>query len=400
MRNRREFLKQALVAVSALATGHASAQSPSVASRPLRILILGGTGNIGPYHVHAAVARGHRVAVFSRGTRSADLPASVEHLIGNRNGKLDAIENRDWDAVIDIATFGPAWVRSLAQRLKGRIKHYTFISTVSVYDKPEASERTTEDSPVLAYEGTADPYSVIDHVGADYGALKVLCEREAERQFPGATLILRPGYIGGPGDTNRALVYWPVRAEHGGEILVADDPATPVQYIDVRDMAEWAIRMIEKGATGTYNTVGPSKPANLRQIVDESCSLVASKPAATWVSGSWLQAQKDRAIWGTLFFWSLAVGNITRMSNERALAQGLTTRPVRITLADSLQWYKALPGAERSMLTTGHKQKEDGTWGPVTMLWPEYLKREREVLAAWRARSAMNAPSGMRAVRR
>lgn len=130
MSTRRAFLSQAVALGTslALATGRAGAQGAPGAARPLRVLILGGTGNIGPHHVRAAVARGHRVSVFSRGITHATLPAGVEHLLGDRNGNLASITNRDWDAVIDLATYGPGWVRSLGEAVRDRTRHYTFHS--------------------------------------------------------------------------------------------------------------------------------------------------------------------------------------------------------------------------------------------------------------------------------
>lgn len=380
---RRHFLTGMLAASGALAmqTGFTAAGK---ATQPLRILILGGTGNIGPYHVRAAVDRGHDVSVFSRGKSRADLPDGVERLIGDRNNDLESIRDRDWDAVLDIATYGPEWVRSLGRTLAGRVKHYTFISTISVYDKPEENEITTENSPVLAYVGEADPYTVIGHRGDVYGSLKVLCEREAENQFPGRTLILRPGYIGGPGDTTQALSYWVVRASHGGWILAADDPATPVQFIDVRDMAEWTVRLIEKGTTGVFNTVGPTQPVTLEQVVEAACQAVPSRPAVTWVPSAWLAGRGDQEYWGTLFFWSRGVGHIMRMSNARAVERGFKSRPITATLADTLDWYRSLPAEQQASLTTGYKPDKDGAgFSPVTLTWEDYLDRERNVLAAW-----------------
>src|SRR4029077_17529847 len=137
------------------------AERRSRASKRLRILILGGTGNIGPYHVAAAVSRGHQVSIFSRGRTVTDLPKGVERLIGDRSGDWSAIQGRDWDEVIDIATFGPGWVRSLGEALQGHVAHYTFISTISVYDQPQKNSMTQETSPVLVYKGSADPYRPI-----------------------------------------------------------------------------------------------------------------------------------------------------------------------------------------------------------------------------------------------
>jgi nucleoside-diphosphate-sugar epimerase len=371
MPGRRQFVTGLL----ALGSGLSRA-----ADRPMQLLILGGTGAIGPYHVRAALDRGHHVAVFSRGRTQADLPANVERLIGDRNGNLKAIANRDWDAVIDLATFGPVWVRSLAQALGARARHYTFISTVSVYDNPPLDRVTTEDSPVLAYTAKEDPYAVVTHVGAEYGSLKVLCEREAEKQFPGRTLVLRPGYIGGPGDS-RALTYWAVRASKGGDMLAGGDATTPVQYLDVRDLAEWVIRAAERRVTGTYNAVGPAKPFTLGDLVEGARSAFAPRAKVRWVPQQWLLSQGDPERWGTLLFWSQGVGPIMRMSNQRALAQGLSTRPIGTTLRDTLDWYRKQPSAQQESLITGFRKKADGTWSQNTSSWVDYLARERELLS-------------------
>ena len=375
MPTRREFLS--LVAGSALTRS-------SSASAPLRFLILGGTGNIGPYHVRAAFARGHHVSVFSRGRTSADLPDGVERLTGDRNGDLGAIKGRDWDAVIDIATFGPAWVRSLGAALQGHAAHYTFISTISVYDQPQTNPITEETSKVLVYHGSADPYRPVTAEGPEYGELKVLCEQEADRQFPGRTLVVRPGYIGGPGDTHSALPYWPLRMERGGEMLAAGDPTTPVQYIDVRDMAEWIVRMAEKRGTGTYNAMGPSTPVS--DIVRAARSVVPSRSEVTWVPMSWLHTQPGREAFNTLSFWEFNKGYLTRFSDVRAASQGLIVRPVRVTLSDTLSWYRSQPAQDE--VNTGPRRKADGSgFESGHMLWPDYLAREKAVLAAWHARA-------------
>ena len=375
MSDRRTFLKGATAAGLAV----------SEVLRPwanLRLLVLGGTGAIGPYFVQAAVARGHRVTVFSRGKTAAELPTEVERLIGDRNGDLESIRRRDWDAIIDVATFGPGWVRSLAEALGGRVPHYTFISTVSVYDNPTPNSVTTEESPVLSYQGAADPYAVVTHVGDDYGALKGLCEREAEKQFPNRALILRPGYIGGPGDS-RALTYWAVRADKGGEILAGSSPATPVQYIDVRDLAEWAVRMIERRGVGTYNAVGPAAPTNLAHLLALAVKTFSPSSRVTWVPSSWLLAQGRGEWWGTLLFFSHGVGNIMRMSNQRALASGLTTRPIETTLRDILDWYRSQTAEQTASLITGFRHQADGSWTSAKSTWTDYLTKEEQMLAKW-----------------
>lgn len=381
MSTRREFLSRALTIGASLAAARAGAQANS--STPLRILILGGTGNIGPYHVRAAVARGHHVAVFSRGATSADLPAGVEHLIGDRNGDLESIENRDWDAVIDIATYGPGWVRSLGEALRHRTRHYTFISTISVYDDPAANGETNEDSSVLAYEGSADPYSIITD-DKHYGALKVLCEREAQKQFPGRTAVLRLGFVAGPDETHGVLSYWAARGKLGGEILAAGERSTPVQYIDVRDLAEWAVRLVEGHVTGTFNVVSPSH--GLDEVIESAASAASEPTRITWVPTEWLAAQPNPETWGTLLFWKANEGVLTRISSARAIANGLAFRSLRTTLADTLAWYERQPEDSKSTLNAGFRRDPiSGDFIQVRMPWPNFLTRERETLTAWHA---------------
>ena len=384
MSTRREFLSRALTIGAALAAARASAQANS--STPLRVLILGGTGNIGPYHVRAAVARGHHVAVFSRGATSADLPAGVERLIGDRNGNLASIENRDWDAVIDIATYGPGWVRSLGEALRHRTRHYTFISTISVYDDPAANAKTDEDSPVLAYEGSADPYSIITE-DEQYGALKILCEREAQKQFPGRTAVLRLGFVAGPDETHGVLSYWAARGKMGGEILAAGERSTPVQYIDVRDLAEWAVRLVEENVSGTFNVLSPSH--GIDEVIESAASTASEPTRITWVPTEWLADQPSAETWGTLLFWKINEGALTRIDNARAIANGLTFRPLRTTLADTLAWYERQPEVSRSTLNAGFRRDpSSGDFVQVRMPWPDFLMRERETLAAWHAERA------------
>ena len=387
MSSRREFLTQVAAAGSALAFAanySTATEASSSGSKPLRVLILGGTGNIGPYHVRAAVERGHRVSVFSRGRTTAELPAGVERLVGDRNGDLNSIRSRDWDAVLDIATYGPGWVRTLGEALKEQVAHYTFISTVSVYDNPATNRITDETSRVLAYHGSADPYSGVTSEGPDYGALKVLCEQEAEKQFPARTLIVRPGYIAGPGDTHAPLPYWVLRMQRGGEVLAAGDPSTPVQFIDVRDLADWIVRMIERRETGIYNAIGPVPATDLAEVINAAGATTPVPPKVTWIPRSWLSTRKDKDLFGGLLFWEVNKGYLTNISNARALAQGLTTRPVGVTLADTLHWLEKQP--TQTEILTGFRPKPDHSgFEAVRMPWPVYLEHEEELLSAWHA---------------
>ena len=231
----------------------------------LKILILGGTGFIGSFQVRYALNRGHEVTVFNRGqSHAGGVPPEVEQLIGDRNGQLDALTGREWDVVIDNPTTLPAWVRDAAQILKGNVERYVFISTVSVYsDKSQPG--MDESGPLAIYEGSHDsamketPETLLASNRSLYGPLKVVSETEVEKWFPGQSLIIRPGLIVGPGDETDRFTYWPLRVVRGGEVLAPGEASDPVQFIDVRDLAEWTIRMVEQGATGIYNATGPQR---------------------------------------------------------------------------------------------------------------------------------------------
>ena len=366
---RRRFIE------TTAATGVAlSATSTSLfadkAVKPLRILILGGTGFTGPYQVRYALSRGHKVTTFNRGkTHPGELPSEVEQLIGDRNGKLDALKNRQWDVVIDNPTTLPAWVRDAAQVLKGNVEHYIFISTISVYANPPAAG-LDENSTLEKYEG-ADPYKeTLEAMRASgyktYGPLKVLSEKEAEKWFPGKTLIIRPGLIVGPRDETDRFTYWPVRIDRGGEVLAPGNPNDPVQFIDARDLAEWTIRMAENRETGIYNATGPAKPLGVGGMLDGIKDGEKSNATFTFVPYDFLKQQKVEA-WSDMPVWAGDELGLSRTKIDKALAKGLTFRSLGDTARDTLAWFKALPQDRQSKMRAG--------------ITPE---REAEVLNAWK----------------
>ncbi|MGE5213129.1 MAG: NAD-dependent epimerase/dehydratase family protein [Nitrospirota bacterium] len=369
--NRRRFIK--LSAAGALASRATSTSLfAEKAPTPMRILILGGTGFTGPYQVQYALNRGHKVTTFNRGkTHPGELPGEVEQLIGDRNGNLEALKNRKWDVVIDNPTMLPAWVRDAAQLLKGNVDRYVFISTISVYGEPK--QGPDENAPTEKYDG-ADPYKeTIEAVRASkfktYGPLKVLSEREAEKWFPGKTLVIRPGLIVGPRDETDRFTYWPVRINRGGEVLAPGTPEDPVQFIDVRDLAEWTIRMAENRETGTYNATGPAKPLGIGGMLDGIKNALKSDAKFTWVSEEFLTEKKVQA-WSDMPVWIGKEGGLSQTNIKRALNRGLTFRPLDVTARDTLAWFKSRPQERQSH--------------PKAGLSPE---REAEVLAAWHERT-------------
>src|SRR5437773_6395440 len=353
---RRRFIKFAAASAGAFALNARSttlfAEKPV---KPLRILILGGTGFTGPYQVRYALSRGHKVTTFNRGkTHPGELPTEVEQLIGDRNGQLDALKNRKWDVVIDNPTTLPAWVRDAAQILKDNVERYVFISTVSVYS--DTGQGVDEKAPLAKYDGP-DPYKeTIEAVKASgyktYGPLKALSEHEVEKWFPGKSLIIRPGLIVGPGDPSDRFTYWPVRIDRGGEVLAPGKPSDPVQFIDARDLAEWTIRMAENRETGIYNATGPAKPLEIRQMLDQTKSALRSDAKFTWIPAEFLQQQKVEA-WSDMPVWAGDELGLARTNISRALAKGLTFRSLAETARDTLAWFKSQSQDRQSKLRAG-----------------------------------------------
>jgi 2'-hydroxyisoflavone reductase len=373
MTPRRHFIKVSAAASATVAFGvRPTSLFAQNAVKPLRILILGGTGFTGPYQVRYALSRGHKVTTFNRGkTHPGELPKEVEQLVGDRNGHLEALKDRQWDIAIDNPTTLPAWVRDAAQVLKGRVERYVFISTLSVYG--ETATGVDETAPLAKYDGP-DPYKeTLEAMKASgyktYGPLKALSEKEAEKWFPGKTLVIRPGLIVGPRDETDRFTYWPVRIDRGGEMLAPGTLNDPVQFIDARDLAEWTIRLVENRETGTYNATGPAKPLGIGGMLDGIRDALKSNAKFTWASEEFLKQQKVEA-WSDMPVWTGAESGMARTNIDRALSKHLTFRPLADTARDTLGWFKSLPQDRQSHLKAG--------------LTPE---REAEVLAAWKKRA-------------
>jgi 2'-hydroxyisoflavone reductase len=372
---RRHFIKVSAAATSALGFGMVSTRAlAQKAAKQLNILILGGTGFTGPFQVRYALSRGHKVTTFNRGkTHPGELPPEVEQLIGDRNGNLEALKGRKWDVVIDNPTSVPVWVRDAAQILKGNVDRYVFISTISVYS--DTTKPADEDGPLAEYKGADAMKESRETIVASkyelYGPLKVLSEREAEKWFPGKTLVIRPGLIVGPRDETDRFSYWPVRIDRGGEVLAPGTPQDAVQFIDGRDLAEWTIRMVENGETGIYNATGPDKPLGIGEMLGGIKEALQAKAEFTWVPADFLKQQKVEA-WSDMPVWTSAEeSGLARTDIRRALAKGLTFRPLAETARDTVAWFKSQPPERQAKLKAG--------------ISPE---REKEVLAAWRKQNA------------
>ena len=380
--SRRKFLKLSALAGGTVGAGlipglnalsNSARALGSVAAKPLNILILGGTGFTGPFQVQYALKRGHKVTVFNRGkTHPGELPKEAEQLLGDRNGQLDALKGRKWDVCIDIPTTLPVWVRDAAQVLKGNVDRYVFISTISVFSDV-SKPNMDENGPLAEYKGAdamAETQTTLRANLGLYGPLKALSEKEAEKWFPGKSLIVRPGLIVGPGDESDRFTYWPVRIEKGGEVLAPGTPADPVQFIDARDLAEWVIRMAEQGTVGTFNATGPNYKLTMGKMFDEIKAATKSNATFTWADADFLRAQRVRA-WSDMPTWVPPKGDsigFSQINVQKAISKGLTFRPIGDTTKATLEWFHKQTPERQAKLKAG-----------LT------AERETAVLAAWHA---------------
>ncbi|MFA6165255.1 MAG: NAD-dependent epimerase/dehydratase family protein [Gemmatimonadaceae bacterium] len=358
---------------------------PPVTKAPasLNILILGGTGFTGPEQVEYAIARGHRVTLFNRNkTRPGYFKGRVaEELVGDLNNDTSALKGRTFDVVLDNPTTFPAWVRNAAQQLAGNVTHYIFQSTTSVYSD-QSIIGLDEQSPVAALPADVDPYTLDpQHASRYYGALKVKAEQEVARQYPGMWTVVRPCLIVGPMDRTDRFTYWPARIDAGGEILAPDKPDDPCQFIDVRDLAEFSVRLAEARVLGTFNVIGPEKPLTIAEMLYGVKAITATKGRLTWVPWEFLREQGVRP-WRHMTVWQPPYGataGYQRRSAAKAIAAGLTFRSLADTARTTLDWHRTRPQAEQDATLRGAINGLD-------------MKREAEVLAAWHSKQKATGP--------
>lgn len=394
--NRRNFLKASAVAAGALGLETLPGLVPALPAEPLpsgkprverakaslNILILGGTGFTGPEQVEYAITRGHKVTLLNRNkTRPDFFKGRVEQLIGDLNDDVSALKDLKFDVVIDNPTTAPAWVRNAAKYLSGNTKHYIFVSTISAYasDKNAWADETDPTHPLP--EGL-DPYTLDrQNFGRYYGPLKAYSEKEVEKQYPGINTIIHPGLIVGPLDVSDRFTYWPYRIDKGGEVLAPGDGNDPVQIIDSRDIAEFTIRMAENRTFGTFNATGPVTPLTMAQLLYGIKAVTTAGAQFTWVPADFLSGQNVRAWVSSPTQASMPVWVPDRPNNvafsrrtiKKALAAGLTFRPLAVTAKDVLDWNKTRPVAELETLAKGGRAGISA-------------EREAEVLAAWKAK--------------
>ena len=376
--NRREFIQLSALAGAAGIAPIASGQDTGVgpAETKLKILVLGGTGLIGPPMVKCALARGHEVTLFNRGKTNTQLFPELEKIRGDRNDDISALEavvatGRSWDVVIDNTASIPRWVEESAQLLKDNAGLYLYTSSISAY-ADHTTPNADETAPVgtISDEEAAEVKTNGDITGENYGPLKARCEKAAQNAFPGHCIVVRPGLIVGPGDYSDRFTYWPVRIHRGGEVMAPGNPTDPVQFIDCRDLGEWYIRLVENKAVGVYNGTGPASAMSVSEMLYGIRATTADPVSFTWVPADFLKEHEVEE-WMHMTVWVPPEGEYAGFSSssiQRALDAGLTFRPLAVTAVDTVVYWNSLSEERRAKPRAGLDSK-----------------KEKEVLAAWHA---------------
>lgn len=306
----------------------------------MKILIVGGTIFLGRHLVDAALAAGHEVTMFNRGKTNPALFPNVETITGDREHDIEKLSGREWDAVIDVAGYLPRIVRLSAEGLKGSVKRYVFISSISVYEN-FGKVGINESDPV----GKLEDETVEEITGETYGPLKALCEKTVEEIYGDCALIIRPGLIVGPNDPTDRFTYWPMRVKRGGDMITPGKPQTPVQFIDVRELSEFIIKLVEDNASGGYNATGPGQELLMGEFLD-ACKR-ASGGVATfhWTSAEFLK-EHDVKPWSDMPVWipdTEEDAGFSRVDVSRAIHAGLKFRPLEETIRDTIEWAELRP---------------------------------------------------------
>ncbi|MDA1195736.1 MAG: NAD-dependent epimerase/dehydratase family protein [Planctomycetota bacterium] len=383
----------ALLAAGALARRVRADDKPAGggrASKPLKLLVLGGTRFLGPAIVDYALARGHKVTLFNRGRSNPELYPDVEKLEGNRGSHgdpgrgraaepvdLKSLEGRTWDAAIDTSGYWPEFVEASSKQLAEQVGHYTFISSISVYPGfGKSADDLDEDSSL----GDLKPRE--EYKGFDYGAFKALCEQACEKHMPGRVANVRPGLIVGDRDETRRFGEWPLRVHAGGEVLAPGRPEGHCQFIDVKDLGRWCVHLAENNTAGVFNANGFPAHLSFAEFLHGCKAAIRPDCSFTWVDEAFLATQKLNP-WQELPNW-MPSDVLPWVKVERAIAAGLTFRPICDTIRDALAWDLA----KRAEVQAAHAAD------PKSPAWKARLapEREREVLAAWHASRKAPAP--------
>jgi 2'-hydroxyisoflavone reductase len=375
---RRTFLSHAGAGAAAatLAPGLFAAEAQEEGAPKRRLLMLGGTAFLGPQIVEQALAAGWEVTLFNRGKTRSDLFPDLDKRVGDRNtGDYASLAEGEWDVCIDTSCYIPGHVAAAIESIKGRVKHYVVVSTISVYAQ-DAGENgpVGEDGKIGQIpEELLPDFKVIRDIGKHgsqyYGALKALCEKAAQDAMPeGAVTVVRPGLIVGPGDTSDRYTYWPVRIAKGGEVIAPGDPDVGVQYVDVRDLGVFTFDVAARRTGKIYNAVGFDEKVTMKDLIESCIPEGHGKPEdlkITWIEDQFLLDQ-GVGQWMELPLWIAGGGD--HYLNAAAIEDGHKFRDLKETAVATVRWHQETRGEDHQ--------------------WRAGMKAEKEakVLAAWHAR--------------
>ncbi len=346
-----------------------------LASKKLKILILGGTSFLGPHQIAYAINRGHSITIFTRGKTKPTIHKSlfnkVEQLVGDRDNDLTALNNRKWDAVIDNSGHNAEWTKRSAELLKENCDLYLYTSSTGVF-YPYVNSDFKEDSIVNLIE----PEGITDEELREeywYGTMKANSELEAINQFGSdKTIIVRPTYMIGPADNSNRFIHWPIRLKRGGEIMIPGKEEDMVQYVDVRDIAEFMIRLIEDKKVGTYNAVGPTTNQNMHSFVEEAKTAFEVETSFVKIDDYDFLIEQNIH---NLVPWIMPIENnkgSAKINNQKGKENGLTFRPLTESVKDTYDWWNSNAVTQ--------KQRDEVELDPGSI-----LMREKSILEKWKA---------------
>jgi 2'-hydroxyisoflavone reductase len=359
--NRREIIKAGAGTALALAAGKLTANT----DQEKTMLILGGTGFIGPHMTELALAQGWKVTHFNRGKRDADGVENVETLHGDRKGQLDSLKGRKWDVVVDNTGYIPKYQKMSADLLAPNTGYCLYVSSISAYASFEKPNDIGSPTGVLKNK---DQEEITNET---YGPMKALCEQYVRDAYGSRSSIVRPGYIVGPLDPTDRFTYWPVRVAKGGDMAVPGTPADPIQVVDVRDLVAFMLGLVDRRVDGYFNAVTPPGALTMGQLIDTSQKVSGADTKFTWINEDFLAAnmkpeEMNFAPWSPMK-GPEAGGSLTGMAASQK--EGLRARPLEDVVGDTLAWHETRPAERKAALRSGFTPQ-----------------REAEILALWRAR--------------
>jgi 2'-hydroxyisoflavone reductase len=343
---RRDFVKNSGTIL--LAAGLAPGLALAAPRKPMKILVLGGTGFLGPHFVRLALSRGHELTLFNRGRSNTDLFPEVTKLKGDRDGGLQALQTGEWDVVLDNSGYVPRTVKDSAELLKGRVGRYLFTSSISAYD---FARDNLPMAPGSRLQVLSEPES--EDVGKHYGALKVVCEQAVQEIYGGAATIVRPTYVVGPGDHTQRFTWWVERINRGGDVLAPGNPLTAASLIDVRDLASFFLHLLERDTGGVFNAAGPAGVLTMGGMLNGIRATTSRPVRLMWVPRKFLD---DAGVGGReMPLWMAELDGYDGLPVEyqSSMDAGLRFRPLAETCRDTHAWYQQLPEPDQQWTRAG-----------------------------------------------